>query len=112
MKRLLLCAVLVVGMAGPAGAATMFKSGNRLLALCQGNNTPEQNVCLGYLQGVADVLGEDSVGGWRACIPLNVTVAQVEDIVVPWLKANPSKRHYTASSLVALALEKAFPCKN
>jgi len=109
MKRLLLCAVLVVGMAGPAGAVRIFKTGNNLLAVCQ--DDAKQLVCYGYVQGIADTLGANPIAGWRACLATNVTVGQVTDIVVAWLKANPQARHLAAHSLVAQALEEAFPCK-
>ncbi len=107
MKRLLLCAVLVDGMAGPAVAN--YWDGNQLLAKCQGDTT-NRGFCLGYVEGVADAL-DDPVEGIRACIPIGVIGGQVNDVVITWLKANPSKRHYAAHSLVAAALSEAFPCK-
>ena len=110
MKRLLLCAVLVVGMTGPAGAS--FIDGNKLLARCQNKtDTYDQAYCLGYIIGVADVLeGKGTVQGFRACFPDNIVQGQAFDTVIAWLKANPSVRHFSANELVAVALSKAFPC--
>jgi len=107
MKRLLLCAVLVVGMAGPAAANN--QDGNQLLAKCQGDTT-NRGFCFGYVEGVTDAL-DDPVEGFRACTPAGVTAGQVQDVVIAWLKANPTQRHLAAHSLVALALSEAFPCK-
>ncbi len=114
MKRLLLCAVLVVGMAGPAGAANVFLDGNQLLAHCQNASSVQKAVCFGYVQGVADALNyKNPVDTFHACITTpGVTVQRVTDIAVAWLEANPSKRHHAAHGLVAAALQEAFPCKN
>jgi len=107
MKRLLLCAVLVVGMAGPAGASVV--TGNKLLTNCQSDRG--RLFCLGYMLEVADALDAAPVQGFSACKPKGITGQQVYDIVVASLEAIPQHRHLTASRLVAGALSEAFPCK-
>ena len=111
MKRLLLCAVLVVGMAGPAAAVFLsgnhFQDANQLLAKCQGDII-KHAVCLDYVEGVVDTLVKFR---GRTCIPPSVIAKQVMDITVAWIKANPSKRHFSASTVVVIALSEAFPCK-
>lgn len=108
MKRSLLCAVLVVGMTGPAMAA--YLNGHQLLEKCQGEGT-DQSICIGYVEGVADTLIWNTIDGFRACIPAGVTAQKAKDITVAWLKANPPKRRYNANTLVAAALSEALPCK-
>ena len=107
LKRLLLCAVLVIGMGGSAMAGSL--TGNGLLTFCENDAT--SMVCKGYLQGVHDTLEQNAINGMRACIPDSVTLDQRRDVVVSWLKANPSLRRVNASSLVAQAWGQAFPCK-
>ena len=88
-------------------------SGNDLLSHCQETlGSIRSGVCLGYINGVADALMHSPVSRIRACVPRtgSVTQGQIQAIAVKWLEANPQKRHYTASALVAVALSKAFPC--
>jgi hypothetical protein len=54
----------------------------------------------------------DRINGEVACIPDGVTSGQAVSIVKKYLKENPEELHYTAQSLVAFALIKAFPCNN
>lgn len=112
MKRWILCGALVLGMAGQAAKAELlFYSGNELLEMCRDKNIVDPVRCTGYISGVADALSSPYVARYRVCRPKEVTVGQVRDIAVAWLEANPSKRHYAAITLVALALSEAFPCK-
>jgi len=111
MKGLLLCAVLVVGMAGPAVGGATFKDGNKLLAHCQADD-PGWLICDGYVKGISDALDGNPIDGFRACLPTGVIIGrQVKDIAIAWLKANPQYRHFSAATLVAEALSEAFPCK-
>jgi hypothetical protein len=60
--------------------------------------------------GVADAMQEDTVWGRRACLPEVSVAGQARDVAVRYLTDHPESRHYTAASLVAEALEEAFPC--
>ena len=110
-RAVLVAAVVGLAWGGPAEA--LFFNGNELQRICQAKNeTASMDVCLGYINGVADVLSEKAeVAGSRACIPLGVTSSQAQAIVLRWLKEHPEDCHCNASSLVAEALEVAFPCK-
>jgi len=65
----------------------------------------------GYITGVADVGNDNSIYGFRFCVPQQATRGQLADVVNKWLEQNPDKRHYSASSLIAHAFQETFPCK-
>ena len=92
-----------------------FLDGNRLFELCD-EEAPDykQDVCLGYVMGVIDVLVshsdveiEQRIG---LCAPKNVSAAQLRAIVVRYLKQHPDERHYAALNTVGAAVRDAFPC--
>lgn len=89
-------------------AARAFESGNELLQDC---TRQVQSLCLGYIEAVSDALSGNSVNGYEACIPLEVTVGQLQDIVVQYLRQDPRDRHLGAIGLVAHAISNAFPCR-
>jgi len=113
MKRFLLCVVLVVGMAGPAVGA--YVDGNFILRTCRDKTDNEkQAFCMGYVGGVSDTsdtVAASYTGAAKVCKPAGVTLPQIADLAIAWLKANPSKRHFSASTVVVIALVEAFPCK-
>ena len=96
-----------------SGRATAdFQSGSTLLTICQDTARPMDRMqCLGYIQGISDVSGHNTISGWRACGPEDLTGLQAMDIVLKHLREHPEDRHLAASSLVARALAEAFPCK-
>jgi len=95
-------------------AAAYFYDGNRLLTACQSLiRKPDKHtavdvfnsgLCVGFITGVADALSHD------LCLPRNVSIEQLEDIVVRYLRYNPKTRHLSASSLVFAVLTEKFPC--
>jgi hypothetical protein len=67
---------------------------------------------LGYVAGISDALGQGgTVFGSKACIDMNVSIAQVRAIVVQWLLRHPEHRHRNGASTTSAALEEAFPCR-
>jgi hypothetical protein len=100
MKKLLVSLLFV-----PAVANAEFMSGNQLLSDMNGTSM-NQMLALGYIMGVADTFNTITV-----CPPANVTAGQVQDIVRQHLEANPSKRHFTADSLIKNKLEEIWPCR-
>lgn len=44
------------------------------------------------------------------CLRDSVTNQQVVDVVMAWLRANPSKRDLSISGIILVALRDAFPC--
>lgn len=109
----ILTAVVLSTLGMPRAQAGGFLSGNQLLESCTQTPLNGANIdCLGYTTAIADVMaGNNSVSGWTACFPEGVARQQIVDVTVRFLQQRPEVRHYTASSLVAEALEKAFPCK-
>jgi hypothetical protein len=59
----------------------------------------------GYVMGVADILD-----GAALCLPQDTTVRQLSTVVERYLHDNPTRLGMAASSLVADALRKQFPC--
>ena len=95
-----------------------FKSGNELLGECTTSESDpaysrKYLACLGYISGAIDQ-HESLVSVGRAqrqfCLRPNVNLGQLADIVVIWLQRNPENRDLTASFLITLALQDAFPC--
>lgn len=66
----------------------------------------------GYILGVADAMDGrlDPVTKFKFCLPKNVKVGQLIDVVFAFLDKNPQSRHFSAWSLVLAAYEAAFPC--
>lgn len=109
INRFVLAAALLVPQSGLA--ADVFLTGNKLYSECTSSDNLDQMHCLGYQNGIADVLsGHDRVNGFQACLPGNGTVGQVMDVVVKSLRDHPEDRHLAAAVLVAAALAAAFPC--
>ena len=105
-------AVLVSGSARSGG----FMDGNKLHSMCQREKASfMEGVCVGAITSVADALTElsilgQSLSGYRACIPNQIQASQVIDVAKQYLERNPSMRHFTAFSLVTIALAEAWPC--
>jgi hypothetical protein len=92
-----------------AYAGTTFVTGNELYQDLKDNYGKLYS--LGYITGIADVGNDNSIYEFKFCIPTHATQGQLSDIVSKWLEQNPERRHYSASSLIALAFQEAFPCK-
>jgi hypothetical protein len=92
--------------------ASTFVTGNVLFQRCASPDGDELFKCAGYIEGAADAAGSrDGVNGYKARLPVSVTLGQVKDVVSNFLIANAAIRHYPAAGLVANALENAFPCR-
>jgi hypothetical protein len=44
------------------------------------------------------------------CMPDEATYGQAYDVVIKFLEANPSTRHYSGLSIIRIALWKSWPC--
>jgi Rap1a immunity proteins len=84
-----------------------FWDGNKLYSHCGDSAPAHQDMCASYILGVVDVLS-----GLKAlCLPKNMTVRQVVDIVTEHLRDSPETRHYPATYGISTALA-SFHCKN
>jgi Ssp1 endopeptidase immunity protein Rap1a len=85
-----------------------FVTGNDLYDECTNSTESAKHIhCTGYVTGIADFLNMDG----SVCLPANVTVRQIEDVIVNYLRQKPRYRQISASALAGTALRKAFPCK-
>jgi hypothetical protein len=82
-------------------------TGKTLWDSCNDPDTSKQSYCFGYVAGVSDVL----VGMHIICIGGHVSVRQIADVVVQYLREHPGRRDMDADDLTATALALAFPCK-
>jgi hypothetical protein len=115
---LLLVAPLCVGVVPvqTIGQTTSHQDGNDLLPRCQQaveaidratwkdvNESFNAGFCFGLVQGV-------SYASADVCTGEGVTFSQMERVVIKFLQDNPKKLNLNQSTLVQMALSKAFPC--
>ena len=93
-------------------ADAQFLDGDTLYGWCLSEDVGDQEACLGYVVGVADMLSSQVSGGptrHRACIP-DIEANQAVSTVKQYLRVHPRTDVATGSDLVAAALSEAFPC--
>lgn len=88
----------------PVIAHASFYTGNDLFSKMNGDSY-DKFVAAGYVMGVYDSLNKILF-----CAPANVTLGQVTDMVKQYLEVNPSRRHFSADSLMSDALRQVWPC--
>ena len=110
LKTLMFIALLAMSGQGRAG---YYMSANKLLSLCESDSVANQNVCVGYILGVADAAQtlDSEINIRRYCLPKNVTSSQLEKIAVKHMTDNPQQSHRPASYYVLVSLRAAFPCE-
>lgn len=112
-KISILCAAALIGASMPAQAReTAVDDGNDLLQTCDTDTSTSRGYCLGYIRGLSS--GVDAVlatSKQYICYPHGVTIGQVRDVVVAFVRNNPGKRHENALVLVSWASAQAWPCK-
>jgi Rap1a immunity proteins len=85
-----------------------FVTGNDLYEECTNPTGSAKHIhCTGYVTGIADLLNLEG----NVCLPANVTVQQIEDVIVSYLREKPRYGQISASVLAGIALRKAFRCK-
>lgn len=73
--------------------------------------------CFGYVRGISDYvtgtapMSKKEMEVFKSCRPENVDNKQLARIVVNFLESNPQYHHFSITTLIALALKDAFPCK-
>jgi len=92
-----------------------FFDGNQLLNFCESPDVNLRSSCLGFVAGVHDTVLLARAAGWRgalaSCPPVGITVQQVANIVVDYLRSHPQGRDIGASGLVMAALAESHPCR-
>lgn len=123
MKKLAL--VLLLVLSWPLIALPDFATANKLLQMCEREST--QQVCLGYLAGVADAMDKsaelaslkDSANKKNAellvdtsfCIPAKVTTGQLRWAFLEWAKKTGAALLNQGASLgVKTAFVNVWPC--
>jgi len=113
MKLLIATGILLVFVMGfpqeTQGTGGHFYTGNKLLQLCESNNLFEDALCVGYIAGVSDML--DNISFVQSCTPNNVTMGQLQKIVVKNAYLAPEHLHRPAYQFVAVVLAATYPCK-
>jgi hypothetical protein len=115
--RATLLGALIFGFSVSRANAGAYIDGNILLEQCtteKNNDVYFQNhaYCLAYIEGVADSFSCNSpLFGFRWRVAPGIIAHQLEMVVTSYLKNHPEALHYSASSLVAEALDASFPCK-
>lgn len=100
MKRLLLAWALAMPL-----AHAEFITGNKLHEQLNSSNNFEVMMGMGYVAGVAD-----ATRGNVHCMPNNVTLGQIVDMVKKVLESQPQNRHNTADVFIAVVLMNQWPC--
>src|SRR5258705_12705624 len=80
--------------------------GNGLLEACTSKQSLQGAMCIGYIRGVID--GENMMGTALnkkplVCLSERVTLGQVEDVIVKYLKDNPTERNKPSAGLIGIA---------
>jgi hypothetical protein len=108
MTRTIIIAALAGMLVATPAVANEGFTGNVLDTLCQ----ESFDWCAGYAAGV---LHGVRMGQMRdaVCLPKNVTVGQVRDVITKYLRDHPEIRHYAAGPVAAVAINNAWPnaCK-
>jgi len=107
----------VVGVSQSANYAEMGHSGSDYLRICEASSHGEYSdaaiPCVAFLTGVLDGFSIYSVDSHVQLysLPKEVTVAQVEKIVVKYMNDHPKELNVPTAGLVLWALQDAYPTK-
>lgn len=114
IKRILIftLAVGAAALSSPAFSAESMATGNGLLANCTGpNGSFGSGLCLGFITGAVDrdELAQMMNSPDASLCPMpRVSIVQIQEVVVRYLRDHPEKRHFHGANLVMTALRKAF----
>ena len=108
MKQLI---IVIMLLASANVSAQSFVTGHSLSENCNATESSSAfNLqiaeCRGYIAGVNDAMLKEGI----FCTPIKATLGQLRPVVTRWLNEHPESLHFPASSLVQIALAKAFPC--
>lgn len=127
MHKFLLLAVPVLAIAlaamtlpvAPARAAQF--TGAYLLQVCEKDEKGRETVpgghatCQAYIAGVLDyhnvLRSLDLAPKLDICVPRNVTLNQIHDIVLAYMRKHSENDAFIASPIVTMALYEIYPCR-
>lgn len=98
--------LFLVGLVLSASAHAEFFSGNKLFDHLNGEAS-DRIYAMGYIVGVFD-----TGRGVIHCPPSGVTVGQVRDMVLTFLRNNPQDRNFSGDSIVNHVLKNIWPCRS
>ena len=114
MKKLILSSVFLLVVL-PSISFAQHMPGNELYGLCTDEDyqVAAGLQCIVYIQALRD--GFDVLSAFLGrtnilCIPQEVTMGQVQDVVVEYLRRNAPIRQQPAASLTLLSLLEVWPC--
>ena len=107
---------LILGLTLSISLNASFTDGNRLVEDMNeykiwnnGNKDVSYDKVMGFMGYVSGV--SDTLNGILICYPKNVTLGQVNAIVIKYIENNPDKWNQSANYLISAPLMKIFPCK-
>ena len=101
---------------GVAAAIWLFGAAPSLGGWINGNDVAkwcakDEKSCLSYVSAIAAVLDDgNNINGFSACFGVGTTARELTDVSRRFLAKNPPLGHHSAASLVAWALQDAYPC--
>lgn len=99
----------------PASAG--FYSGSELLEVCtadrnKSNYFEKTYECVAYIAGAVDSFNTTrAVNNLNSCIPAGVTINQLKNVTVDFMRAHRTGQNASASAIVFSATRKAWPCR-
>lgn len=100
----------------PVAADAGFYTGNDLYEVCTVEKGEKEYLersyeCIAYITGAVDAFNTTrEASKLKSCIPGGVTISQLKDVTVAYLRDNPETRNMSASGLVLAATRKAWSC--
>ncbi|MGO8921266.1 MAG: Rap1a/Tai family immunity protein [Stellaceae bacterium] len=104
--------ILAAALLAPSPCHADFFDGNELSQLCTSEGPVDEAVCLGYVEGAADIHGT-----WQAyesktvrhepikeCMPEHTTGGELQKVIIRYLQAHPEQLHENASALIIRAI--------
>jgi hypothetical protein len=96
----------------PIPGVTIAYGGN-LQGLCAADRqSGEYGMCWSFIAAVLEVLENNSIYGYKVCVPHLTNVDQAVRLTTDWIKVHSDSDIKAASLVTTEALAAAFPCKN
>ncbi len=102
MRTLLLAGLLGLTLCGQSIAQT---TGNDYRHWCETHDPICTSYVVGFTHGLA--LGDRTI----FCPPSAVTNGQIIEVVKAYMRSHPEEHHLEMSTLIYIAVQKAFPCR-